>query len=244
MTDATPYVPLKRIVSYVLDELSKSMSDFDKCWILAFRGLVDLNFDVSGEPKSVRIPLDANKTAPLPTDCLMWSKIGILNNRGEISSLRINNSLSIYRDNNPNRISQLTPDINDALPLLTGNPFYLNYYYNGMYQTLFGVGGGLIQYGDCRVDEKNRVILFPDTFAYEHVIVEYISSPEKDDDYQIELCMQEAVIAFIKWKLKAGTDRDYYAEAIKGRRRMTNKKVTLQSINQVIREATGFYLKS
>lgn len=238
-TDITPYVPMKTIVSYALDEEEQSIGTFDRYWVFGFRGLVDLLFDVSAEPITVRIPVSGNKTCPFPPDCITWTKIGILNNNGEVSTLKINNALTTYRDTNPNRLSQLTADITDTIPFLLNGPYYLNYYYNGMYQPLFGVGGGLVQYGDCRVDENNRVVVLNPEFRFDSIIFEYISSPEKNGDYQVPLYTQEALIAFIKWKGKRGTRDEYIAEKINARRRAPKKKINLQTINQVIRESNG-----
>lgn len=238
------YESLKSVVAYCLDANSKSEKDFDKAWILGFRGLSDLNYNISAQPKSVRLPVNGNMTVTLPADYLAWSKIGVLNSRGEVCSLKINNGLTIWKDLSPNRISSLTPDVTDSLPLITSNPFYLNYYYNGVYGNLFGTGGGLIQYGSCRVDERNQIIVLEPTFQYDHVILEYISSPERDDDFMIETALREAVIAFIEWKLKLAPEKNYYDRAIEARRRLPGKKVTLQNVNQIIRDATGMYLKS
>lgn len=238
------YEPLKTVISYVLDQHDKSMGDFDKAWVLGFRALSDLNYNIAAEPKSLRIPVNGNKTVTLPPDYLSWSKIGVLNSNGEVSSLKINNGLSIFRDNNPNRISDLTSDVQDLLPTLTGNPFFFNYYYNGAYETLFGTGGGLIQFGECRVDERNNVIVLAPDFRFDSIILEYISSPQMDGDYLVDTALREAVIAFVEWKMKLGTEQSYYARAIEARRRLPGKKATLQNINQVIREATGFYLRA
>jgi len=103
---------------------------------------------------------------------------------------------------------------------------YLNYYNNGNYCNLFGASGGLIQYGECRVDDKNGIIIFNPEFQYDSVLFEYISSPERDVDYKVELRFQEAVIAFIKWKFKLGTAQEYYGMVTAGRRRGGKKKVT------------------
>lgn len=239
------YIALKQVVSYAMDELDKSFADFDKAWLLGLRALVDLNFDVSAEPKTIRIPLNGNKTANIPADCISWTKIGILDQNGEISTLRINTALTTWMDNNPNRIDKLADSqVNDGIGALAAAPLYLNYYYNGNFCNLFGVGGGLIQYGECRVDDKNQIIIFHPEFRYDSVLFEYISSPERDVDYHVELRFQEAIIAFIKWKLKQGTDIEYYAEVTKGRRRGGKKKVVLQTIAQVLRENTGMKLLS
>lgn len=244
MTDLNKNVPLKQIVSYCIDELNKSIGSFDIYWVLAFRALADLLLDITAEPITIRIPKNGNQTVTLPPDYLSWVKIGILNNNGEVSTLKINNALTTYRDTNPNRLSQITADVSDAFPFLLSNPYYLNFYYNGQYQPLFGVGGGLIQFGECKVDEANNVIILPPDFRYDSVILEYLSSPQKNGDYTVPLACQEAVIAFIKWKTKQGTRDEYIAEKISARRRMPKKKVTLQVINQVIRESEAMKLRS
>ena len=236
------YTPLKTIVAYFLDEWNKSEGDQDQAWILAFRGLHKLNQQISAEPKTVRLPLLPNKTVQIPSDCISWSKIGLLNTHGEVCTLKINNGLTTFRDNNPNRLEDLTPNINNSID--SGNLLYLNYYYNQGYYNLFGVGGGLIQYGECRVDERNGVILMPSDFKYNDIIFEYISSPERDGDYIVPTVLQEAIIAFIAWKMKLAPREIFYAEAVEARRALPKKRVTLQSINQVIRESESMKLRS
>lgn len=244
MTDIEQYVPLKTIVSYTLDETKQSIGSFDECWVLAFRGLVDMLFDITAEAITVRLPVSGNKTVAFPSDYLSWVKIGILNENGEVSTLKINDALTTFKDTNPNRLQQINGDINDAAPLLLGSPFYLNYYYNNTYQPLFGVGGGLIQYGECRVDDKNNIIVLPPDFRFDSIILEYLSSPQKNGDYAVPVIAQEAIIAFIKWKSKMGTEREYISAQIKARRRMPKKKVSLQRINQVLRESEAQKLRS
>lgn len=244
MTDITQYVPLKTIVSYCLDEGDQSIGTFDKYWVLAFRGLVDMLFDITAEAITVRLPVGGNKTVPFPSDYLSWIKIGVLNNNGEVSTLRINNALTTYKDTNPNRLEKLTADVSDAFPFLLSNPYYLNFYYNGQYQPLFGVGGGLVQFGECRVDDKNNLIILPPDFRFDSIILEYISSPEKNGDYTVPIVCQEAIIAFIKWKSKQGPREEYYAAKVEARRRMPKKKVHMQTINQVLRESEAMKLRS
>ena len=73
------------------------------------------------------------------------------------------------------------------------------------------------------MDETNRVIIMPPNFQYDHVMFEFISAPQKTDDYLVLTSMQEAVIAFIEWKMKIAPRELYYAAAIIARRRMPNK---------------------
>lgn len=238
------YVPLKMAVSFASDELDKSEGDQDRFWLLALRGLLHLNFQFSAEPETFRIPLNGNKTANFPSGCLGWTKIGVLNNEGEISTLKINNGLSKWRDQNPNRIALLTPDINDTITSLSAAPLFLNYYYNNSYCNLYGVGNGLIQYGSCTVDDANELVVLDPDFRFDSIMFEGIFAPQREDDYKIPLVLLEPVIAFIKWKLKLGAREEFYAAATEARRNMPNKKVTLQQVNQVIREPNGMKLRS
>ena len=193
-------------------------------------------------PKTIRIPLDANDTVALPDDYVQWVKISLLNMNGEVSTLRINNALTTYKDNNPDRLSFITPDIQDSwLSNLAGMPF-LNYYINGGYAPMWGIAGGLIQYGECRVDEKNNVIIFSPNYQYQDVLLEYISCPTKDGDYMVDRRFREPLIAFMEWKAKVNTEQNYYARMIEARR--TIKPVHLQTVNEVIRENEKFCLKS
>lgn len=239
----TPYTPLKSICSMVLDETDKSIGDLDKVWILGHRALTKLMYDFAGQTKTVRLPVLANKTVPLPPDCISWSKIGILNDKGEINTLKVNNALTTFRDNNPNRLTDLSPDISGTTT--TGLiPYYSNFFYGGSMYNLFGVGGGVVTYGDCKVDELNRIIILNTDFRYDAIMIEYMSSPEMDIDFQVPTYLQEAVIAFIKWKLKVGAREDFFAEAVSARRSTPKKKFILQSFNQVIRESNGMKLRS
>lgn len=244
MTDISTYTPLKTIVSYLLDEVDKSYADFEKCWVLGLRSLTQMTYSISGEPITVRLPVLGNKTVAFPTNCLSWVKIGNLNESGEIVTLKINNSLTTYRDLNPNRLSQLTADINNSIGSLALVPYYSNFYYNNNCYQLFGIGNGIITYGDCRVDERNRVVILPPDFRYDSIMFEFIDIPEKNEDYQVPTCLQEAIIAFIKWKLKLAPRQEYYAALIEGRRSLPKKKVILQTLNQVIRESDSMKLRS
>lgn len=222
-----------------LDGNQKSDGDFDMCWVLAFRAMEKIGYAMAYEPKTVRLSVAGNMTVAFPSDYVSWTKIGILNDNGEVSTLKINNALTTFKDVNPNRLQQISGDINSGFATLTQVPFFLNYYYNNQYTALFGVGGGLIQYGECRVDERNNVIVLAPDFKYSSIILEYLSSPEMNGDYEILSSMKEAVIAFIEWKMKLAPRELFYAEMVEARRTLPKKKFTLQNFNQVIRESNG-----
>ncbi len=243
-TDIQPHVPLKQVVAYFLDQYQMSDGDFDRAWVMAFRALVAIGFSISFEPVTLRLPVSANKTVKYPSDCIAVLKIGVLNNVGELSTLRRNDAMTTYADTDPNRLSKLTADVQNAVPMILGFPFFFNYYDNGLYYNLFGVGGGLIQYGSYKADEKNRVIILEPDFQYSSILFEYISSPQKNGDYTIPIQLQEAVIAFMEWKFKLNTDQNYYARVIEAQRSLPGKRVDMAAINQILREPNGQKLRS
>ncbi len=240
------YTPLKTVVAYALDANNLSIAEFDKAWLIAFRGFNLMGIQCAWEPKTVRLPVLPNMTVPLPADYVSWSKIGVMNNNGEISCFNINNSLTTFRDNNPQRLEDLAPDVNNSFNQLFGFPYFLNYYGSGVgYYAIpfFGLGNGEITYSDCRVDEKNNVIVLPMNYPFADIMLEYVSCPQDDEDYEIYTCLVEATIAFIEWKMKLNTEQNFYARFIEGRRALPNKRVTVQELNNMIRNPHGYKIK-
>lgn len=243
-SDITKYVPLKRIVAYWLDENNKSEGDFDKAWVMSFRGLVKIGLNIAFEPQTFRLPIDTgNMTCPLPAGYIRWTKLGVVNASGEVSTLKINTALTFWRDLNPNRLTAISPDIPDMdVAMYLQSPFFYNYYFGSVYSPYFGIGGGLVQYSDCRVDEANNIIVLDQQYPFPDILIECLISPQQNGDYQIQICCQEAVIAFLNWKFKLGTREDFYSEATEARRGL--KPITLQEIQQAIREQSKYALKT
>lgn len=242
MTDVTKYIPLKRVVAYFLDQYNKSgIYDRDRIWNLALRGYVDTYFKISAKPKTVRIPANPNGTFTLPVDYHKWSKIGVLNEKHEIATLKINTALTKWKGLHPDRESLMTPDV------FTGNnlclfPNYLNYWDGSNFCTLFGIGGGMDNIGEVTVDEINNIIIPGANYPYSDIMMEYLASPERDNDYMVEIVCQEAIISFIEWKLKLGSKRDYYDNQTEARRKL--KPIQWQLINEAIRSSAGFKVKA
>jgi hypothetical protein len=244
-SDITQYTQLKRIVSYFLDECEKSMGDYDKAWIIAFRALTEIGLNISFEPTTFRLPVNTgNMTVALPSGYLKWTKIGIINESGEVVFLKRNTSLTKWRDNNPNRLTSIFSDIPDQdVSQFASSPYFYNYYFGNTYSPYFGAGGGtLLTYGDFDVDEVNNLIVLQPNFQFADILLECIVSPQQNADYQIQTCCQEAVIAFLKWKFKMGTEQEYYSRLIEARRKL--KPITLQEIQQAIRENMKYSLKA
>lgn len=233
------YIPLKEVAAQVLNANGKSIGSMFKVMQLCYRAMEALHFNVSAEPSSVLLPVDGNLTVPFPPDYVQWVKIGLLTADGKVSTLKVNNSLTTFRDNNPNRLTNIVGEIGGNW--LSPNGIYLNYF-NGLgYVPLFGIGGGIVTYGDCRVDEKNNVIIFPPDFRYSNILLEYISCPQDNQGYEIDRRLREPIIAFCEWKLKLAPEKSFYDRAKEARREMF--PISLQEVNQVLRENTKFCLK-
>lgn len=233
MNDIRQYVPLIQVVSMALDEDQKE--DIDRYWIFGFRALSDIHRRATSEPKSVRLPVSANGTVPIPSDSIKWTKIGVMGDDGKIVTLARNNSITTFRSTNPYRLEKLSADVQDPLP---DDIYFLNYFNGTVYSQLGCNNGQLLQPGEFKVDETNNIIVLPPSYAYSNIYLEYISAPERDKDYQIEQCCQEAVIAFIRWKAKTGPEVDYYNRLREARRMLA--PIRLQVVNQVIREGRGW----
>lgn len=245
MTEIGKYTPLMTIVSMYLDQYQKSPSDRDRIWVLAFRALYNLHFNIAAEPKTVRLDVLPNKTVPFPPDLISWTKIGVQNSEGKICSIKVNSALTNWKSESPNRLDSLAQSQVETFNYLTNHVgMFFNYYGDDNYGNLFGIGNTLIQYGECSVDEKNNVIILAPNFPYSSILVEYISSPQKDGDYKVLTVLQEAIIAFIEWKTLKGSRENYYAAAVEARRAIGKNRVTLQGINQLIRENNGMFLRS
>ncbi len=235
------FIPIMECVSEFLDQYDKSMGDADKAYVIAFRGLESMHFNISAEPKTLRLPVNANMTVNFPDDYIQWCKIGILNSTGELITLRINNSLTTFKDDYPQRLSLLTADVDSSIGTGSLTEAYLNYWNGIGYAPLYGIGKGIQNFGECRVDEKNNLIVLGTDFKYSEVIVEYISCPERDNDYKVDRRLREPLIAFIAWKFRLDTDTNYYARLTESRRMI--QPFNMQRFNQVIREQNKFCLK-
>jgi hypothetical protein len=232
------YIELKEIISEFLDQENKSIGDFDKAWIIAFRILELMHFSTTAEPKTVRIPVQGNKTVVLPADYVSWTKVGLLNEHNEIIPLVINNQLTLFRDLNPNRESYLTKDIKQYI---FGFPYFFNYFFDNNFYNLNILGLGAPIYGECRVDETNNVIVLNPHFKYQHIMLEYLSTPEKDGDYKVDRRLREALIAGLSWKFKIGSRQEFYAAWTESRRMI--HPVTPQEYERSMAQYTGVKIR-
>lgn len=193
------YIELEEIINDYLNESEQSNHKYFKLWHIAFRGMTELGLDFFYQIKSVKLPIGANLTVPLPNDYLNYSKVGVLNNAGEIIPLDYNNNLTTYSGLQPQRIEQ-TQDNTLQLPILGTTPIWYNYWNNGQNTNLYGLPSGAPFLGSFKIDTANGVILMSENFGYPYVMLEYVASPSEGSNYPVPIQFKEAMISYLRWK--------------------------------------------
>lgn len=199
------FITLDSIINDYINESEKSNHQYAKLWHLAYRGMEDLGVDFFYAIRSVKLPILGNKTVQLPNDCLRYTKIGVLNSRGEIVPLIYNNKLTFYADAMPNR-QEKTIDNNFLLwnQCISTAPFYGfgygAYGNNSGYTPIYGVPSGAPYQGSFNIDEANGIVLFDEHFNWEYVMIEYVSSPQEGDACTVPFHFREAIINWLWWK--------------------------------------------
>lgn len=193
------YITIDECITAYIDEAEQSIHKYYKLWQLAFRGLTELGLDFFYVVKSVKLPVLANLTVPLPPDYLNYSKIGVLNSNGEIVPLMYNSKLTTYSDLQPTRLQQ-TQDNTLFNYYFANSTIWYNYWNGDTFDNLYGIPSGGPFVGNFKIDNANGVILLNENFAYSYLMIEYISSPKEGQPYYLPIQFKEALIAYLRWK--------------------------------------------
>src|SRR5215469_15001262 len=102
MNQTQAYISIDDPIYGYVDEAEMSEHRYFKLFNIAIRGMEELGLDFFYTIRSVKLPVNSNKTVFLPDDFLMESKVGVLNDRGEVIVLKQNNKLTTYADLNTN----------------------------------------------------------------------------------------------------------------------------------------------
>ena len=200
-------IALKKLVSQFLNSADESVHGFRRLYNIGVQGCREFNLDITGNIKTVVIEVNANKTATLPQDYISYSKIGVLNNRGEVVTYKRNDQLSTWNSmyTTQDLRKEGVPVLNTLTPFFDQNTYpnyYYNYYYNGTAFNLFGADSGTPKVGSYKLDEGNGLIILDVHNHYSQVVLEYLSDgyDENADDYEIDVKAEQAFIAFLRWK--------------------------------------------
>ena len=197
------FISLYSIVNDYLNEADSGIYNYSKCYHLAYRAMETLGLDFFYNIRTVKLPVLANKTVAIPTDCIKYTKIGVLNGKGEIVTLKHNDKLTTFADLSPNRQSQSEDNTIFTNIYSPASPVFFNYWYDGAFTNIFGIPSGGVNIGSFKVDEANGVILLNEDYTFDYVMVEYIASPSQDgNEHQVPLHFREAIVAYLWWKDK------------------------------------------
>lgn len=197
MAQHQPYIALDSIITDYLDEAQLSNNQYSRIWHIGYRGFESLGLDAFYQIKSVKLPVSANMTVPLPADYVNWSKVGVLNDRGEIIPLNYNDKLTTYADLQPTRLTQ-TEDT--TLASWSYEYTWYNYWNGWAYTNVYGVPSGQPFVGSFKIDTPNGLLLLDERYRYDYVMLEYVSSPQPGGEYYIPVHFREALISWIRWK--------------------------------------------
>lgn len=255
MSQRQPYISVDSVISDYLLESEQSVNRYFKVFHLAFRGFEDLGIDFFYHVKAVKLPINANLTVTLPADYLNWTKVGVLNDRGEIIPLYYNDKLTTYADLSPNRLAQTQDDTllcNDGWGVNT----WCNYWNGSAYTNIYGVPSGAPFVGSFKVDTVNGVILLNEHFRYDYLMIEYVSSPVEGQEYYLPVQFREALIAWLFWKdnkaksikshMQLGSNRDSKHEYYNQRRIAIARwrPIRISEMYQTSQELTRLAVKS
>lgn len=209
-------IGLKTIVAELIDSKDSSSHEFRRMYNIGVRGVREFNTDIVGNFSTKLLDVNANKTAELPEDYVSYSKMGVINEKGEIVTLRSNPQLSNYNAGHPLKSDRFegVPSIGAVTyPAIPYNyPYiYYNFFVSNQSFNLFGIGGGGQDIGNYKVDEECGIIIFGPNFKYEKVLLEYLGDGmDRDcDDYMIDSRAAEAMLAYIRWKTALDNPKKY-----------------------------------
>lgn len=193
------FININDCVTAYMDESEQGIHKQFKLTQLAFRACDELGLDFFYRIKSVKLPVKANFTVELPPDFINYTKVGVLNGKGEVMPLTYNNKLTTYADLLPKRVEKTQDEslFNWAAPF-TG--VFYNFWNGTTFGNLYGVPSGAPFLGSFKIDIHNGVLLLNDTFGYEYIILEYLASPDPNESYYVPIQFKEAVIAYLAWK--------------------------------------------
>ena len=202
MQEKFGFISLDEVIYDYIDANEISIHKFFKLWQLAYRGMSQLGLQIFFEVNTVKLPINPNQTVNLPSDFQNYTKVGVLNGRGEIVNLHHNNKLTKFADLFPNRSSETVDNTLYQYYNFQSNLFY-NYWNGTTYGNLYGLPSGGVPAGTFTIDRTNNVILLGEGYQniFNYVMLEYIATPSPDNGkYFIPQIFREALISFLNWK--------------------------------------------
>jgi hypothetical protein len=238
--------------------------------VIALRGLREMGFDILKRVKSIKLPVNqTNSTVDLPDDFVDLVKIGSVGSDGLVYVMGENKNINYsqkYLEQNGVLIDSDGDGIYDRVDSKSATSggstpgmydvtddfddyVFRNYIYNNESGRLYGVGGG--QYlGQYRINlDQNRIEVDTHNGA-EEVVIEYIADEARSSDPSVHIYAEEALRAYIYYKLierkasvpyneKARARQEYYNEYRRANARLKSfsKEEALKTIRKNYKQA-------
>lgn len=196
MKHTAQYITLESVILDYISQANLTEAAYFRLWNIAVRGLERMGLSYGNEPVTRKLTVMPNKTVELPNDYLSWNKVGVINDAGEIATLLRNPNLSKFASIDADRVSLNTGTYNT----IEQDDLFLNFWHEDTFYNLFGVNSGTDELGQFDIDEVQGVILLDKDYKYDHVILEYMSSPAANGDYKIKMVLREPLVAWIAWQ--------------------------------------------
>lgn len=193
------WITLESIIYDYINQAELSNNKYYKLFHLAFRAMEDCGLDFFYQVKSVKLPINSNKTITLPEDYRQYTKLGVLNGAGELVPLKYNDKLTNLADLIPTRLADTTSS-NFVNMYSFSSPIFFNFWNGNSYTNLYGVDGTGLYGGGFKIDDANGVILLDSNFGYTGLVLEYIANPNPDQDFKVPAQFREAIIYWLAWK--------------------------------------------
>lgn len=232
---------VSQIVGQFLDLQNLGKAEYAKAYRIAVRGWRQLNWDITGQVRTVLLNVSTDRTLPLPEDFINDLDFGTDNGNGGISSFtRV--------DNFPSKYSRTGAVVTDKLS------HTMDFYPWGYPESeSYGVGSSNT-IGFYYINKAERKIYVDPNYGGSELKLKYLSkSTVGCDDYEINEMAEEALITWIDWQFAKGDrrlglaekrdkERMFYTEKAKAKMRI--KKITRADMNQNSRESVKMGLGS
>lgn len=198
MGEPRQWCNVDEVINQYIDEAELPNHKFFKLWQIAYRGIQELGLDFFAQIKSVKLPIEPNYTVQLPSDFLNYTKVGILNGRGEVIPLSYNNKLTLYGQFSANRLEK-TQDNTVWNWYSWDTPVWFNFWNGFSFNPIFGIPSGAPFVGSFKIDNNTGVILLNETFQFDYIILEYVANPTLGENIRLPIQFREALIAYLAW---------------------------------------------
>jgi hypothetical protein len=193
------YILLDECINSYLDRSEQGINKYYKCWNIAYDAMTQLGLDFFATIRSIKIPINGNKTVNLPADYLNYVKIGVLNDRGEVIPLSYNDKLTLFADQLPDRKGK-TEDHTLTDWYFWNTPIFYNFWDGDTFSNIYGLPSGAPFVGTFKIDPAAGIILLDEHFSYPYLIIEYVSAPAVGVECRVPIQFKEAIVAYMGWK--------------------------------------------